>query len=340
MNLAVTAADLRIGQGYVRCGRCERVFNALMSLAEDMDIEDQSGLAAHGTGSMPALDIEMAEEAEAADDSHARTNPDLPHALDPTPVDIDLDVLDSAETGTVETIVLEGDTFTQVEEHIDEDEVLQRLRDITTPPEPPAAPPPPPQAAAQPRPAPEPASPVEELDADAAVGNPPRPHWGWRVAAIALLLLLAGQLVHQHRQALVTRPWLERPLQKLYAPFGVQLEPVWDLRAYEPVQLGGEALAPNSTTLVLKASVHNHAPIAQPPPLIRVRLQDRYGNTLSTTAVPPADYLKGAVPARMAADHRLDAELRLEDPTRQAVGWDLDACLPGSDGALHCASDP
>jgi hypothetical protein len=71
-----------------------------------------------------------------------------------------------------------------------------------------------------------------------------------------------------------------------------------------------------------------------------VRLQDRYGNTLSTTAVPPADYLNGPVPARMAPDQRLDAELRLEDPTRQAVGWDLVACLPGADGKLHCADDP
>ncbi len=74
--------------------------------------------------------------------------------------------------------------------------------------------------------------------------------------------------------------------------------------------------------------------------MIRVRLQDRYGNTLSTTAVPPGDYLKGAIPPRMAPDQRLDGELRLEDPNRQAVGWDLDACLPGADGALHCASDP
>ena len=33
-QLAVTAADLRIGQGYVRCGRCDKVFNALLTLAD------------------------------------------------------------------------------------------------------------------------------------------------------------------------------------------------------------------------------------------------------------------------------------------------------------------
>jgi len=35
LTLAVTAADLRAGQGYVRCGRCANVFNALLALSED-----------------------------------------------------------------------------------------------------------------------------------------------------------------------------------------------------------------------------------------------------------------------------------------------------------------
>ena len=35
LTLAVTAADLRAGQGYVRCGRCGNVFNALLALSEE-----------------------------------------------------------------------------------------------------------------------------------------------------------------------------------------------------------------------------------------------------------------------------------------------------------------
>jgi predicted Zn finger-like uncharacterized protein len=327
MNLAVTAADLRIGQGYVRCGRCERVFNALMSLAEDLDPEEQSGLAAHGTASVPAIEFDGDARAQAAagqDDS-----PSGSHERPDRSLDIDLDVMDSAATGTVETIVLEGDTYTQVEEHIGEEEMLRRLRDITGEPHPAAAEV---EVAAEPQ--------VEvELDADAAVGNPPRRHWGWAAAVAGLALLLVGQLVHHGRQALVTNAWLESPMKGLYGLFGVTLEPEWDLDDYELRQLGGEALALNSTTLVLRATVQNRAPGSQPPPLIRVRLQDRYGNTLSTTAVPPSDYLRTTAPKRMAADERLDAELHLEDPNRQATSWDLDACLPTVDGKLHCASD-
>jgi predicted Zn finger-like uncharacterized protein len=37
LTLAVTAADLRAGQGYVRCGRCANVFNALLGLSEETD---------------------------------------------------------------------------------------------------------------------------------------------------------------------------------------------------------------------------------------------------------------------------------------------------------------
>ncbi len=35
LRLTVTASDLRAAQGYVRCGRCHNVFNALAALADD-----------------------------------------------------------------------------------------------------------------------------------------------------------------------------------------------------------------------------------------------------------------------------------------------------------------
>ncbi len=317
MNLAVTVADLRIGQGYVRCGRCERVFNALMSL---------------GRGPGPRGAIRPRRPWHGLDAGHragggGSGSPSGSHERLRKSLDIDLDLMESAATSTVETIVLEGDTYTQVEEHLDEEQMAQRLRDMTGEPAPEV------EAEAA-------AVPEVELDADAAVGNPPRRHWGWAAAIAGLALLLAGQLVHHSRQELVTNPWLEGPLKGLYGLFGVTLEPEWNLDDYELRQLGGEALALNSTTLVLRATLQNGAPGAQPPPVIRVQLQDRYGNRLSTTNVKPADYLRGAIPKRMAANQRLDIELRLEDPNRQAASWDLDACLPGVDGQLHCASDP
>src|SRR5579864_6907308 len=46
LTLVVTAADLRVAQGYVRCGRCSNVFNALARLSDDR----QSGSSAGAQG--------------------------------------------------------------------------------------------------------------------------------------------------------------------------------------------------------------------------------------------------------------------------------------------------
>jgi predicted Zn finger-like uncharacterized protein len=46
LTLVVTAADLRVAQGYVRCGRCSSVFNALAQLSEERQTP--------GSGSNPA----------------------------------------------------------------------------------------------------------------------------------------------------------------------------------------------------------------------------------------------------------------------------------------------
>src|SRR5690242_18733370 len=35
LTLVVTAQDLRVAQGYVRCGRCSNVFNAIVGLTDD-----------------------------------------------------------------------------------------------------------------------------------------------------------------------------------------------------------------------------------------------------------------------------------------------------------------
>ena len=367
MNLAVTPVDLRIGQGYVRCGRCERVFNALLSLAEDLEQEQQSGLAATGTTTVPALDEAAVAPSRAQDppataapavDADALPDdvplPDMPqHDEDSSWAKItpirqqaaqDMDVVESTATGTFETIVLEGDGYLQTEEHVDETEVDAQLQELARQMDARQAAPAEPGVEVDEQGSEdvvmEAATEVPEIDAEAAVGNTPRQHWGWTVAAAALLLTLVAQLVHHNRQALVAHPWFERPLQALYAAFGVTLEPAWDLRAYDLRQLGGEALSGTAETIVLRAAVHNRATTRQPPPMIRAVLQDRFGNALSTTAIAPQDYLQGPVPARMAPDQRLDAALTLSDPNRQAVGFELDACLPGADGRLHCSNDP
>ena len=42
LTLVVTTEDLRVAQGYVRCGRCSSVFNALARLTEDRATSEES----------------------------------------------------------------------------------------------------------------------------------------------------------------------------------------------------------------------------------------------------------------------------------------------------------
>ncbi len=90
---------------------------------------------------------------------------------------------------------------------------------------------------------------------------------------------------------------------------------------------------------MVRATVHNRATHSQPMPMIRVRLQDRFGNSLATHSIEPQDYLHVPPPSRMKPDQRMDAELDVQDPNHQAVGFELDACLPDAQRQLHCSND-
>jgi predicted Zn finger-like uncharacterized protein len=332
-NLGVTAADLRIGQGYVRCGRCSRVFNALLTLSEDLEEQEPSGLAATGTTTMPALED---PDEEFPGEGLAEDAPTVDTA--DTTADFQVDLVESQATGTFETIVLEGDGYTQTEEHVDAGIVNAQIEELSRQMD---------GGADEPEEHPdqeiiletEAETAEEEFDADAAVGNRRRHHWAWWLAASFLALALTAQLLHHNRQALVAHPWFERPVQSFYGMFGVIVEPRWEVSAFDVRQLSGDVTVGDSDSFTVQASVQNRAAFRQPPPVIRVKLQDRFTNVLSTTDIPPAQYLLNAAPDRMAPDQRFDISLRLNDPTRQAAGFELDACLPTAGGNLRCGND-
>ena len=352
-NLAVTVADLRVGQGYVRCGRCNKVFNSLLTLTEDVEEEEQSGLAASGTTTVPALDD--SDEDMPPEFTAAVQEADAPSAESPMGdraglSQYEVDEVDDQATGTFETIILEGDGFLQTEEHVDEAVVNAELAALTRQMEDHARAALPETPAISVAPAVEPnvalttddPAPDFEFDANAAVGNRRRHHWVWWLVACVLTLALAALLLHHNRQTLVALPWAEQPVQTVYGWFGKTVEPAWDIHAYELRQLSGDLAIGNSDSFTVQASIRNRASYKQPLPLIRVTLHDRFGNVLSTTDIAPTEYLLGAMSrsARMAPDQRLDATLHVSDPTHQAAGFDLDSCLTGADGKTHCANGP
>ncbi|TLZ41587.1 MAG: DUF3426 domain-containing protein [Gammaproteobacteria bacterium] len=166
------------------------------------------------------------------------------------------------------------------------------------------------------------------------------PHLWHAGSGLAVLLLLA-QIVNHYRDELAATTRFHRPITALYASLGVRLAPHWDLRAYEVHQLGASVEPASAGLITVRASVKNAAAQPQPLPVLRVTLQDRFGNRIAARDVAPPMYLPHATPgsAFLSAGQRIDAEMGFVDPGANAVGFEIDACLPASGGEVTCAND-
>jgi predicted Zn finger-like uncharacterized protein len=164
----------------------------------------------------------------------------------------------------------------------------------------------------------------------------------WQAAAVVAVLALLAQIVHHNRDQLAASALFNRPLTALYAALGMPLVPRWDLRAYDVRQLGASVDPASGGLMTVRASIRNAAQQPQPLPLLRVTLEDRFGNRIASRDVAPRFYLPqhGAPAARyLAGGERIDAEMGFVDPGASAVGFEIDACLPARGGGVTCAND-
>jgi predicted Zn finger-like uncharacterized protein len=357
LTLAVTASDLRIGQGFVRCGRCSNVFNALLALSEEPDA------APGATPSAPALVVQERAPSVTAPKPQGPpaaiqpppppsppppppppphgAAPQQPNASAPPPAAAreESNLSESRETGTFETIVLEGDGILQTEEFVPEEAVDTQIAAVAR------------QLAANQAAAER----VEEMppveDAEPATAAVPaeflleRPARDWRrlllygAVILVLVLVLAAQAVHHWRNQLALQPLWSGPLTRLYRGLGMPLTPNWDVHAYDVRQLGAVADPGGSSTIRVHVSLANHAPHAQPAPILRLTLLDRFGKRVAARDLKPADYLMPSQAPLLQAGQRIEAQIAVADPGPDATSFELDACLIGAGSQIRCAND-
>ena len=178
---------------------------------------------------------------------------------------------------------------------------------------------------------------VDEL---AAAANDSSARWAWGVGALVLALLLAVQLIHHNRLQFARGAAVGPALREVYSSLGMPLPPNWNLAAFELRQWGANESAPSSAgAMTVRASLKNGAAFAQPMPLLRLELEDRFGGTVARRDFQPAEYLK--VPAQasrlLPAGASTEAELEIVGTTSEAVGYRLDVCLRDENGVIRCA---
>ncbi|HTE39984.1 MAG TPA: zinc-ribbon and DUF3426 domain-containing protein [Steroidobacteraceae bacterium] len=160
----------------------------------------------------------------------------------------------------------------------------------------------------------------------------------WLGLSLSMVLVFAAQLVHHYRDPLVRSPRWGDTISRAYRMLGISLNPNWDLKAYE-LQVWDVTLGTERDTLRVRASVTNTAAFAQPFPLIKLSLEDRWGGAVGLRAFKPEEYLPTASDRMMAPRQRANAEILLVDPGADAVGFQSHPCLPLS-SSLNASAAP
>ena len=186
---------------------------------------------------------------------------------------------------------------------------------------------------------------AEAADANELEISPPRrqrPHTArvWSVLALPLMLLLLIQVVHNYRATLARHPTIGPPLQSIYSTLGLTLRPDWNLHAYEVQQWGVVSDPSQPGTLKVRASVKNIADFAQPYPMLKLVLEDRWGEQVRAREFEPSEYLDPSIaPDRLLAPaQQTGATIAIVDPGPDAEGFRFDVCLRGARGPV-CAAD-
>lgn len=161
----------------------------------------------------------------------------------------------------------------------------------------------------------------------------------WKYLALPLVLLFMVQVFNQYSARLARNPRFGNAVTSIYGVLGMDLIPDWNLRAYD-IKIYRVLGNPKNGTLRVRASIRNRAAFPQPYPMLKLVLEDRFGEAVRAREFKPTEYLDKPPPpnARMAPQQEAVVDLIVIDPGTDAAGSRLDACLLGNNGSV-CAED-
>lgn len=341
----VTSEILRVAQGQVRCGRCQTQFDALERLIEESD----AGTVESGRYLQPQQPTYSAPPAGEIEVEEPLTHEDItlegrhieisgtyqvldasgggePQIREETVEEwVEIDDIDDAQPQEIEVIDVGDDFELQDQDLADAAEPTAAEIEV--------------DESADPDQAAQEADTSEDFELLPRRSRVPTATI-WKILAAPLALLLLAQLVHSNRAALARHPRLGPPLVGIYSTLGLTLRPDWNLHAYEILQwhVGADPTTPG--TLKVRASIKNLAGFAQPYPLLKLVLEDRWGEQVRAREFEPAEYLDPTTAADrlLAPAQQANATVAIVDPGPDAEGFRFDVCLRGAAGPV-CAAD-
>jgi predicted Zn finger-like uncharacterized protein len=163
----------------------------------------------------------------------------------------------------------------------------------------------------------------------------------WRILAFPLVLLLFAQFVHHYRSELARHQTFGPLIVSAYSAIGLPLMADWHLHAYEIKQWGVLSDPAHPGTLKVRASITNRADFPQPYPLLKLVLEDRWGDQVRAREFDPAEYLdQGTASDRLLQPNQpVNATINIVDPGPDAEGFRFDVCLRGKSPTPICAAD-
>jgi predicted Zn finger-like uncharacterized protein len=320
----VVQDQLKVSEGWVRCGRCNEVFNALEGLF-DLDREPAPGWTPSQRGALDALPGPAQAPGVAHEDAAARDAADAGHEppdeAGASSSDSEIDTrVDSRVDSQPETRhAASGDDGADD----DEDEWVAEA---------PAA-----------RTAADGAASDRADDGDVAPGDAApaflrqaerdarwqRPQVRVALALVAVLasLLLAGQVTLVHRDAVAAHwPQAAPLLTALCEPLDCRIEPLRRLE-HLSVESSGLTQLDVASLYRLQVSLRSRGTLALMTPALDVTLTDSRGEVVARKVLAGSDF-GGATPARLAPGGELTLTAVFDTGDRRVTGYDVEIFYP------------
>jgi predicted Zn finger-like uncharacterized protein len=159
----------------------------------------------------------------------------------------------------------------------------------------------------------------------------PRSFWRpffWSLGNLALLILLAGQILYFYHDELAVDPsW--RPVVREFCDYaGCELRPRRDIARIELLQT---SIAPHpkyENALRIRATLVNRATFTQAYPGMEISLTSNGGQVLARRTFAPAQYLETPATAALAPNVVATALLDVTNPDGKAVGYEIRLVTP------------